>query len=138
MILVQSVLYRVSSAVCLKRVLRDQNVAIPYGGKLSKEKTFVNFAALWLFAKVFSVKFGDVFVLWRGTSKQSTKVSPRKSYFLPIRESFLPQNFPTVREVDDVLCTQRLFRLFTREYPPLAELHNLWSILQLKIFMGDL
>ena len=31
---------------------------IPYSGKLSREKTFVNFSVLWLFAKVFSVKFG--------------------------------------------------------------------------------
>ena len=30
---------------------------IPYSGKLSREKTFVNFVVLWLYAKVFSVKF---------------------------------------------------------------------------------
>ena len=33
---------------------------IPYSGKLSREKTFGNFAVLWLFAKVFSAKFGSV------------------------------------------------------------------------------
>ena len=30
-----------------------------YSGKLSRERTFMNFAVLWLFVKVFSVKFGD-------------------------------------------------------------------------------
>ena len=30
---------------------------IPYSGKLSREKTVANFAVLWLFVKVFSVKF---------------------------------------------------------------------------------
>ena len=30
---------------------------IPYSGKLSREKTFANFTVLWLFVKVFSVKF---------------------------------------------------------------------------------
>ena len=33
-------------------------VLVPYSGKLSREKTFVNFAVLWLYAKVFSAKFG--------------------------------------------------------------------------------
>ena len=33
---------------------------IPYSGKCSREKTFTNFAVLWLFAKVFSAKFGGV------------------------------------------------------------------------------
>ena len=31
-----------------------------YSGKLSREKTFANFLVLWLFAKVFSAKFGVV------------------------------------------------------------------------------
>ena len=33
---------------------------VPYSGKLSREKTFVNFAVLWLFAQVFSAKFGSM------------------------------------------------------------------------------
>ena len=33
---------------------------ILYSGKLSREKTITNFAVLWLFAKVFSSKFGGV------------------------------------------------------------------------------
>ena len=31
---------------------------VPYSGKLSREKTFTNFTVLWLYAKVFSAKFG--------------------------------------------------------------------------------
>ena len=31
---------------------------VPYSGKLSREKTFANFMVLWLYTKVFSVKFG--------------------------------------------------------------------------------
>ena len=34
--------------------------SIPYSGKLSREKTFANFTVLWLFAKVFSAKFGGM------------------------------------------------------------------------------
>ena len=33
---------------------------IPYSGKLSREKPFVNFIILWLVAKVFSAKFGGM------------------------------------------------------------------------------
>ena len=33
---------------------------LPYSGKLSRGKTCKNFVVLWLFAKVFSVKFGGV------------------------------------------------------------------------------
>ena len=36
------------------------NYKVLYSGKLSREKTIPNFAVLWLFAKVFSAKFGGV------------------------------------------------------------------------------
>ena len=39
---------------------RGGSLDIPYSGKLSREKTFANFTVLWLFAKVFSVKFGGM------------------------------------------------------------------------------
>ena len=46
-------------------------------GKLLREKTFANFKVLWLFAKVFSVRFGGV-VSFGGTiggaSEQSAKI----------------------------------------------------------------
>ena len=48
---------------------------VPYSGKLSREKTF---AVLWLYAKVFSVKFG----VWRPLALQKRA----------IRESFLHGN----------------------------------------------
>ena len=51
---------------------------ILYSGKLSKEKTFAYFAVLWLFAKVFSVKFGA----WHSLARHKRA----------IRESFLHEN----------------------------------------------
>ena len=45
----------------------------------------MNFTVLWLFVKVSSVKFGGVASY--GAAKAS---SPRKSYFSPIHETFLP------------------------------------------------
>ena len=54
------------------------NIKIPYSGKLLWEKTFANFAVLWLFAKVFSVKFGGV--MFFDTAKQA------------IRKNFLHEN----------------------------------------------
>ena len=66
---------------------------ITYSGKLSRGKSFVNFAVFWLFAKDFSVKFGGVASF--GTPQMSNlwKFSPRKSYFSPIRE-FSPSKVP--------------------------------------------
>ena len=48
---------------------------LPYSGKLLREKTFANFVVLWLYLKVFSIKFG----LWRPLLRQKQA----------IRESFL-------------------------------------------------
>ena len=50
---------------------------LPYSRKLSREKTFVNFTVLWLFAKVFSTKFGDVATF--GAAQVS---NPHKFFFL--------------------------------------------------------
>ena len=53
---------------------------LQYSGKLSREKTFANFTILWLFAKVFSTKFGP----WRSLtqqSEQSAKVFSAKIVF---------------------------------------------------------
>ena len=55
----------------------------------------MSFKVLWLFVKVFSAKFGDVASVGI-TSEQSAKFSPRKSYFPPIRESFLLRKFPAI------------------------------------------
>ena len=43
---------------------------IPYSEKLSREKTFANFAVLWLYAKVFSAKFGA----WRPLARQKQAI----------------------------------------------------------------
>ena len=61
-------------------------------GKLLREKTFADFRVLWLFAKVFSTKFGGT--LSFGVVQVS---NPRKSYFSPICESFFPRKFPAIR-----------------------------------------
>ena len=65
-------------------------------GKLSREKTceFRGFVAI---CKSFLCKIWGHGILWRGTSKQLVKVFSVKSYFSPIRESFLPQKFPTIQ-----------------------------------------
>ena len=90
---------------------------ILYSGKLLREIIFANFTVLWLFAKVFSTKFGGMasFVVWHKQATcesflcenrtfhqfakvffakivlftNSRKFSLRESYFSPIRESFL-------------------------------------------------
>ena len=59
---------------------------IPYSGKLLREKTFANFTVLWLFAKVFSTKYGGV----AARASNLWKFCPQKSYFSPICEKFSP------------------------------------------------
>ena len=71
--------------------------SIPYSGKLSREKTFMNFTVLWLFAKVFSTKFGGMASFGAAKVSSPQKFSLQKSYFSPIHESFLPQKFPGIR-----------------------------------------
>ena len=60
-------------------------------GKLSRKKTFANFAVLWLYANFFPQTLGRG-VLWQGKSLQSPKVFSTKIVFSPIRESFLCEN----------------------------------------------
>ena len=50
---------------------------ILHSEKLSREKTFANFTVLWLFEKVFSMKFRGV-AFFGSTSKQSVKVFSAK------------------------------------------------------------
>ena len=69
---------------------------VPYGGKLSREKTFANLAVLWLFANVFSAKFGGMVSFGAAKVSNLQKFFLRKSYFSPIRESFLPPKFPAI------------------------------------------
>ena len=51
---------------------------VPFSGKLSRVKTFANFAVLWLYAKVFSPKFGANLVMYRHNSwKKKLRVYPK-------------------------------------------------------------
>ena len=65
-------------------------------GNFWGEKTFANFTVLWVFVKVFSAKFVGMASV--GVTKRSNpqKFSPRKSYFSPICQSFLPREFPAI------------------------------------------
>ena len=67
---------------------------IPYCGKLSREKTFVNLVVLCLFAKVFPAKFGGVAPFGTAKVSNSRTFSPRKLYFPPIHNSFPLECFP--------------------------------------------
>ena len=51
---------------------------LPCSGKLSREKTFVNFAVLWLFAKVFSWNFRGVAFFGVAKASNPRKFSPSK------------------------------------------------------------
>ena len=66
-----------------------------YSGKLSKEQTFTNLMVLWLLAKVFFAKFGDVTLFGAAKTSNPQRFSPRKSYFSQICNIFLPRKFPS-------------------------------------------
>ena len=66
---------------------------IPYSGKLLREKTFTNFAVLWLF----SAKFGGVPSFGMAKASNPRKFSPCKSYFSPIHKSFLLRKFSAIQ-----------------------------------------
>ena len=74
----------------------SQTDLIPYSEKLSREKTFANFAVLWLFTKVFRAKFGGAPSFGAAKVSNQQKFSPWKSYFSLIRESFLTWKFPAM------------------------------------------
>ena len=63
---------------------------IPYSRKLSREKTFMNFAVLEPPTKVSPRNLGMPYSPMLGFS------IPRNSHFLQIRESFLPWKFPAI------------------------------------------
>ena len=90
-------------------------LVVPYSGKLSKEKTFANFAVLWLYAKVFFVKFGA----WRPLAWQKRAI--RKSF---VRENRLFTNSrkfspsKVYRYTVYHLCAQ-CTKAFTITYPSL-------------------
>ena len=67
---------------------------MPYSEKLSREKTFVNFAVLSLFAKVFSAKIRGIVSFGAAKVSNPRKFSLEKLYFSPIHESFSLASFP--------------------------------------------
>ena len=86
------------------------NTKILYNGKLSREKTFTNFVVLWLFAKVFSAKFGGVVSF--GAARAS---NPRKSSFSPIHSL---ESFPVYVKniVLDLALNVRPFLAYTTDH----------------------
>ena len=81
----------------------------PYSRKLSREKTFANFAFLWLFAKVFSAKFGEMAYVGAAEGSNLQQFSLRKSLFFTNSQSFLPRKFPAIRYVLMFLAHFSLF-----------------------------
>ena len=69
---------------------------LPYSGKLSREKTFANFADLSPFVKVFFANIACARNLYR-YSMHPRKFSPRNLRARCFRESFLPRKFPAIR-----------------------------------------
>ena len=75
----------------------------PRSGKLSREKTCTNFVVLWVFAKLFSGKFGEVVSFWgrcilgHSKSEQSVKVFSAKIVFFTNLQKNFPQKFPTLQ-----------------------------------------
>ena len=71
----------------------------PYGRKILREKIFANFAFLWLFAKVFSAKFGEMAYVGAAEGSNLQQFSLRKSLFFTNSWSFLPRKCPAIRYV---------------------------------------
>ena len=75
-----------------------EEIQVPYSGKLSREKTFANFTVLWLYAKVFSAKFGAWHLLaWE--KRAIRKCFLRENFFSPICKSFLSRKFSAIQYV---------------------------------------
>ena len=68
-----------------------------YTGDFSMcEQTFTNFMVLWLLAKVFFTKFGDVTFFGAGKTSNPQKFSQRKSYFHKFTIVFSLESFPLI------------------------------------------
>ena len=86
------------------------NKQVHNSGFLSREKSFANFAFLWQFVKVFSVKIYFQAIRYRASGRgvlgyrKLVKVFFSKIYFQAIRESFLPRKKPTIRYCAALYC----------------------------------
>ena len=67
---------------------------VPYSGKLSRERTFMNFAVVWLFVKVFSAKFGNEMFFGAAKLSNPQKFSLRKFIFHQFLKVFSLESFP--------------------------------------------
>ena len=71
---------------------------IPYSRKLSREKTFANFTVMWLFAKVFSAKFGGA------VSFGLAKASNRENLFFTNSWKFSPSKVSRDTVLSTMVC----------------------------------
>ena len=83
--------------------------SIPYSGKLLREKTFTNFAVLWLFAKVFPVKFGGLVSLGAAQMGIPQKFLCKNCIFHQFVKVFSLESFPlysivTIVHLVDCIC----------------------------------
>ena len=85
---------------------------VPYSRKLSREKAFANFKILWLFAKVFFVKFWGM-ASFVSTSEQSAKFFPVKIFFSTNLRKFSPAK---VSRYTVILATQLNIFTQTQKY----------------------
>ena len=67
---------------------------VPYSGKLSRKKTFMIFTVLWLFAKVFSAKFGGVASFGTAKVNNPQKFSWQNRIFHQFTKVFSLKSFP--------------------------------------------
>ena len=94
-------MYKIAAAVNNGVDLWVSPYILPYSGKLSREKTFANFAVLWLYAKVFSMKFGA----WRPLARQKRAIHEsflRENHIFHQFASFLPRKFPAIQYTVDL------------------------------------
>ena len=88
--------------------IKETTKRVPYSGKLSREKTFMNFMVLWLCMKVFSAKFvAMVFFIMAKASNLRT-LSLRKSYFHQFAKVLFLESFPLYGIILVVVSTSTL------------------------------
>ena len=81
---------------------QKSQMALPYGGRLSREKTFVCFAVSEPSVKVFSANIcGHTHIIIGRTGTIGESFFPRNSRFGPKRETFLPRNVSAVYTVSN-------------------------------------
>ena len=72
---------------------------MPYSRKLSRVKTFANFAVLPASAKVLSANFSARELGERVSFSKTQKFYSRNALLYRIRESFHPRKFPAIRYI---------------------------------------